>query len=262
MPKRKSKAAAIAIDDSEAHGFGGFIAAYPRECVAGLLGGVAVVTIFVNALYMQKGPHPAPIFATRPAAITATQKPMVPPAPAAALPQPAVPATSAAPVVTPSVAPAPPASQPLNRVQVIAEIQRELTRRGYYDGTADGIWGAKTDSGAREFGQAAGVRVDPNAPEELLRAMTAAKLPAVAPVPPPARRDQIAELLAPSPRVQAIQRALSDFGYGQIKPTGTIDAATRAAIEKFERDRRMPVTGQISDRFVRELSVMAGRPLE
>ena len=114
---------------------------------------------------------------------------------------------------------------------------------------------------ARDFAQAANVKVDPNAPEDLLRVMTASKLPAVAPVPPP-RRDPIAELLAPSPRVVAIQRALADFGYGQIKPTGTYDAATRAAIEKFERDRRMPVTGQVSDRFLRELSTMAGRPLE
>ena len=54
----------------------------------------------------------------------------------------------------------------------------------------------------------------------------------------------------------------TDFGYGQIKPTGNFDAATRAAIEKFERDRKLPVTGQISDRFVRELSTMTGRPLE
>lgn len=82
------------------------------------------------------------------------------------------------------------------------------------------------------------------------------------PVPQPARRDPIAELIAPSPRVVAIQRALSDFGYGQIKPTGTYDAPTRAAIEKFERDRKLPVTGQISDRFVRELAGMTGRPLE
>jgi hypothetical protein len=34
------------------------------------------------------------------------------------------------------------------------------------------------------------------------------------------------------------------------------------AIEKFERDRNLPVTGKISDRFVRELSSMTGRPLE
>jgi peptidoglycan hydrolase-like protein with peptidoglycan-binding domain len=259
VPKRKSKAVAVAIEPSQAGGLGGFIAAYPRECVAGLLGAVAVVTIFVNALYMQKGPHPAPIFATRPAAIAAAQKPIiVPPAPPAALPPSPV---MQAPVAAPAAAPAPAASQPLNRVQTIAEIQRELTRRGYYEGVADGIWGAKTDAGARDFAQAAGVKVDPNAPEDLLRALTASKAVA-APVPQPARRDQIAELLAPSPRVVAIQRALADFGYGQIKPSGTIDAATRAAIEKFERDHRMPVTGQVSDRFVRELSTMAGRPLE
>ncbi|HEY5217766.1 MAG TPA: peptidoglycan-binding protein, partial [Pseudolabrys sp.] len=30
----------------------------------------------------------------------------------------------------------------------------------------------------------------------------------------------------------------------------------------FERDHRLPVTGQISDRFVRELAAMTGRPLE
>lgn len=256
MPKRKSKAVAVAIEPNQASGLGGFIVAYPRECVAGLLGAVAVGTIFVNALYMQKGPHPAPIFATRPAAIAAAQKPVVvPPAPPAALP--AAPVMQA-PVAAPAAAPA--AGQPLNRVQAIAEIQRELTRRGHYDGVADGIWGAKTDAGAREFAQAAGVKVDPNAPDDLLRALTASKA-AAAPV-PPSRRDPIADLLAPSPRIVAVQRALSDFGYGQIKPSGTVDAATRAAIEKFERDHRMPVTGQISDRFVRELSTMAGRPID
>jgi peptidoglycan hydrolase-like protein with peptidoglycan-binding domain len=62
--------------------------------------------------------------------------------------------------------------------------------------------------------------------------------------------------------VTAVQRALADFGYGQIKLTGVFDPDTRAAIEKFERDHRLPVTGQISDRFVRELAAMTGRPLE
>ena len=60
----------------------------------------------------------------------------------------------------------------------------------------------------------------------------------------------------------AIQRALADFGYGQIKPTGVYDNATRAAIEKFERERNLPVDGQITDGFVRELAAMTGRPLE
>lgn len=252
MPKRSSRAAAAAIEEPRSGGIGRLIVAHPREFVGFLLGGTATVIIFFNALFMQKGPHPAPIFAARP--LVMTSAPVIAPAPIVAQPT-RVPAVQSLPTVVQ------PAAQPLNRVQAIAEIQRELARRGFYDGAADGIWGAKTDAGARDFGQAAGVRIDPNAPEELLRALTASATSAQ-PVPQPARRDPIADLIAPSPRVLAIQRALSDFGYGQIKPTGNFDAPTRAAIEKFERDRKLPVTGQLSDRVVRELAAMTGRPLE
>ena len=59
-----------------------------------------------------------------------------------------------------------------------------------------------------------------------------------------------------------MQRVLSDYGYGQIKPTGVVDADTQIAIERFERERKLPVTGQPSDRVVRELSAIIGRPLE
>ena len=74
--------------------------------------------------------------------------------------------------------------------------------------------------------------------------------------------DPIAALIAPSQRVAGDSARASDFGYGQIKPTGIYDPDTRTAIEKFERDHRLPITGQISDRFVRELAGMTGRPLE
>ena len=75
------------------------------------------------------------------------------------------------------------------------------------------------------------------------------------------RTDPIAELLEPSNKTASVQRALAEFGYGQIKPTGTLGPETRAAIEKFERERRLPVTGQISERLTRELSLMKGGPL-
>jgi hypothetical protein len=78
----------------------------------------------------------------------------------------------------------------------------------------------------------------------------------------PAHSDPIAALLEPTQRVLAVQRALADFGYGQIKPTGVAGPDTQAAIEKFERARHLPVTGQISDRLLRDLAAMTGRPLE
>lgn len=67
---------------------------------------------------------------------------------------------------------------------------------------------------------------------------------------------------APSRRVLAVQRALGDFGYGQVKPTGVLGAETKSAIERFERERKLPVTGQISDRLLRELAAITGRPIE
>jgi peptidoglycan hydrolase-like protein with peptidoglycan-binding domain len=63
-------------------------------------------------------------------------------------------------------------------------------------------------------------------------------------------------------RVAAVQRALTEYGYGQLKPTGAIGSDTQAAISKFERDRKLPVTGQMSDRLVRELSAMIGHPID
>ena len=54
------------------------------------------------------------------------------------------------------------------------------------------------------------------------------------------RNDAIGDMLSTSRRVIALQRALAQYGYGQIKPTGIVDAETRAAIEKFERERKLP----------------------
>jgi peptidoglycan hydrolase-like protein with peptidoglycan-binding domain len=75
-------------------------------------------------------------------------------------------------------------------------------------------------------------------------------------------RDPIAALLAPSGRIIGVQRALIEFGYGPLAANGTYDAATRAAIERFEKARKRPVTGQINDQLVRDLSALTGRPLE
>jgi peptidoglycan hydrolase-like protein with peptidoglycan-binding domain len=98
----------------------------------------------------------------------------------------------------------------------------------------------------------------PRAPAVAIKSATAAL--------PGARSSPIASAAAerpvPSKRVIAVQRALAEFGYGQIKPSGTVDAETQAAIQKFERERKLPITGQASERVLRELAAMTGRPLE
>lgn len=88
---------------------------------------------------------------------------------------------------------------------------------------------------------------------------------AITPQPVSARRDDpIADLIAPpqpSPRVTAVQRALSEYGYGQIKPSGIVDEPTMAAIERFEREHKLPVTGRISERLVSQLTALVGHSL-
>lgn len=79
---------------------------------------------------------------------------------------------------------------------------------------------------------------------------------------PRSRPDPIGDLIAPTPRVIAVQRALNDFGYGPVKATGVYGPETIAAIQKLERDRKLPVTGQMSDRLVKELAAMIGHPID
>jgi peptidoglycan hydrolase-like protein with peptidoglycan-binding domain len=219
------------------------IARHPREFVGIVMGTAAIFAIIINALFLQHGPHSAPIFTTR-TALSADER--------VVLPRPRVVEPAATPATTPARPPA----------QIVTDIQRELSRKGFYDGSPDGAWGAKTDAAARDFVQAAGLRVNVEASENLLRAVIGSKVQAPRQPVAPARKDPIAELLAPTKQVLAVQRALADFGYGQIKPTGVFDPATQAAIEKFERDRKLPVTGQMTDLVVRELAAMTGRPLE
>ncbi len=241
MRKRSNRNATIEFQS----GLTAAISRHPREFVAVVMASAAVFAICVNALFLQKGPHPAPIFATR--QVVKQETPVPSPRPQTALPN----------VATDS------AGQ--GRMQLIANIQRELARKGFYDGVSDGVWGAKTDAAVRDFVQATGLKINPEANDGLLRAIVASNAKpqgGSAALPETPRNDPIAELIAPSKRVLAIQRALADFGYGQIKLTGVYDPETGTAIEKFEREHRMPVTGQISDRFVRELAAMSGRPLE
>jgi peptidoglycan hydrolase-like protein with peptidoglycan-binding domain len=242
-----------------------------RDAVACAIALVGAVAVLVNTLFLQAGPHPAPMVKS---SIIATAAPPAKPATTGtgtALPRPRPADAAKAEPAKASPAPIPPgtitASTPPARASaaIVADIQRELSRRGFYDGVIDGKYGPRTDTAIRDFEQAAALRPSTEPNEALLRAIKnspiRARPPAAQPK-APTRPDPIGELLAPAKQVVAVQRALSEFGYGQIKPTGIIDPETQSAIQKFERERRLPVTGQLSHRVVRELAAITGRPLE
>jgi peptidoglycan hydrolase-like protein with peptidoglycan-binding domain len=233
-----------------------------RDALAFTVGVVGSIAILVNALFLQSGPHPAPLFKAAVSQVAAAE------------------ATNTVVVAVPRARPSEPAPAkvempPLPRTpaEIMSEIQRELARRGFYDGAPDGVHGPKTDAAIRDFELAAGMKPNLQANEALLQTIVKSSLEAPKPTnasataaaaPPPAagRNDAIGDMLSSSRRVLGLQRALTQYGYGQIKPTGIVDAETRAAIEKFERERKLPVTGQPSERVARELAGLTGRPLD
>jgi hypothetical protein len=62
--------------------------------------------------------------------------------------------------------------------------------------------------------------------------------------------------------VASAQRALSKLGYGPLKPDGLLGQGTRQALERFQRERRLPTTGELGPRTIRELSAQAGMTVD
>jgi hypothetical protein len=182
-----------------------------------------MVVILINVLFMQSGSHPAPIFKAADAAIKTSgpdTKPVAPIRRVESIPAPAPPKLAAASPRTPG--------------EIIIDIQRELSRRGYYDGALDGLYGPKTDAAIRDFEHASGLKPSMQPNEALLQTIIRSPSKAAKGVtgttsslrPLGARNDNMIEPAVASQRVIALQRALAEFGYGQIKPSGIVDNDT------------------------------------
>jgi hypothetical protein len=233
MPRRRRRGAAAIEVEAEAER--GFVMRQllrsPKDVAAGALAFAAVGAIIANALFLQAGPHPSPMFGS---VVT-----MPAPAPSVSpLPRPRpVEATTRSEASPLEAKPAEP---------------RTVEPRTVVEPKA-------TDPKAPDLKAA-----DPLT--NLVKATSAAPAPAPTVMRPPASIpvSHGDSSLSPggSHRIAAVQRALTEYGYGQLKPTGTIGADTQAAILKFERDRKVPATGQVTDRLVRELSAMIGHPIE
>jgi hypothetical protein len=186
----------------------------PKDMVAGLLAFAACSAIVANALFLQTGQHPSPMFGT--AVHLGASSPLPRPRPVEADAAVSEPKLAEPRLAEPRLI-EPRANDPLGNI------------------------------------------IKATAASPLSSTPMTSAPPVANVVRPPA---PIPVQITGSRRVAAVQRALSENGYGQLKATGTIGADTQAAIQKFERERKMPVTGQMSDRLVKELTIVTGHSID
>ncbi|WP_141686491.1 peptidoglycan-binding domain-containing protein [Bradyrhizobium sp. LMTR 3] len=234
MPRRRRRGAkAVAIEAEEERGLVMRILLHsPKDMIAGLLAAAAICAIVANALFLQAGRHPSPMFGsvvTLPAPQAAVVSPLPRPRPLE---------------ITRPVDSDPPEIRPVEvrgadpkHIEIKNAEPRNNDTRNNDSKNADPM----ANLVVKSTGAPAA------APSNVVRP----------PAPIPANGQS-----AGARRVAAVQRALTQYGYGQLKPTGAVGADTQAAISKFERDRKLPVTGQMSDRLVKELTAMIGHPID
>jgi len=68
--------------------------------------------------------------------------------------------------------------------------------------------------------------------------------------------------MRPDARVMNVQKALTKLGYGPLKADGVLGTTTRQALERFERDKSLPVTGGLGTRTTRQLASASGTQIE
>ena len=239
MPRRRRRSAkAAAVEVGEERGLVMRMLLHsPKDMVAGLLAAAAICAILANALFLQAGRHPSPMFGsvvTLPSPQTTVASPLPRPRPVELISRP--------------VEAEPPEIRP---VEVRGADPKHVETR-----SADPRGDSRNPDAKNP---------DPKNPDPMGNLVVKSTgAPAAAPANvgrPPAPIPATAQS-AGARRVAAVQRALTQYGYGQLKPTGAVGSDTQAAISKFERDRKLPVTGQMSDRLVKELTAMIGHPID
>lgn len=192
------------------------------------------VAIVMNAVSWQKGLHPAPLVDTNsirssPGSLERANN------------RPIRANSQGSQGVTPKPRPDP----------VVEQVQSELAQLNIYSEEVDGLTGPKTREAVSAYQKIHGLREDGRATEQLLdhirfnkRIAEAAKTPL--------------PVTGADPRVKLVQSGLSELGYSPGPVDGHIGEQTREAIRSFESDRRLPKTGEISDRLVDELRKVTG----
>lgn len=277
-PKKAKKRNALRLFSAVASAAGRFVAAHPRSVLGASTFTVVFSIISANALWYQPSQHPSPLFRTRDeadpyAVIGYRSNERVAPhgnvttfsfekpdqSASAALPSQQAVANSA-------------------DVKRIADVQRELTKRGLFKGAADGVPSQDLNAAVLAFEEGAGMEPTGLISDDLLVALMVDSASVVAAIPkqrpiddapsnagidPVAaaiRSDSAKPVSAPKPTasntpaslagselpqelIAQIQQGLINSSYVNVTVDGVAGPKTRDAIRSFEKHYRLPETG-------------------
>ena len=223
-PRRRGAKAAVIDVETERNLAMRILLHSPKDTLAGLVAVAAVSAIVANALFLQTGRHPAPMFGT----------------------------------VINLPAPSSPLSNPLPRPRPVgadtSPLEPKATEFRVEPKPAERAAEKPAEKPVEATASTPRAGNDPMT--NLVKATTSTPPSAIRPPAPIPQQNPAAR------RIAGVQRALSEYGYGNLKITGTMGGETQSAIQKFEREHKMPVTGQVSDRLMRELDAAIGHPVE
>ena len=203
--------------------------------------------IVANAVGLQSGRHPAPLFMTRDWANDTPA--MIEPEGRRGM---AMPQAS----------------------QLVLDLQTALRRQDLYNGPLDGINGPATEQAIRMYQRAQRQPETGEPTEALLARITlqgTAPTSTAIPVPrkkPTAGGDEVLETVktdpaeadpAADPQIIQIQKLLSDLGYGPLQADGLMGENTQIAIKRFQLNWDLPITGKVSPDLVSRLESVSGR---
>lgn len=226
---------------------------HPRLCAGAALSLVVMTAICVNAIWYQPGKHPAPLFATRTLDINSVGS-----------------TERLAKVATPAprveLAAVSASAGKEDSGELLREVQTALSVRGYYGGKLDGIYGSRTKAAITAFQKDHSLPEDGKVSLRLLTQvlLSASSRPQEVPVP---NQNQVVETVKkvktvkvlPKPEPSAdglvarIQAGLRAYGYDDLVVDGQMGQQTATAIQRFQLDYGMKITGEPSDKVLDKL---------
>ncbi|MEL6947118.1 MAG: peptidoglycan-binding domain-containing protein [Pseudomonadota bacterium] len=217
---------------------------------------IMMTVIIINAVWFQEGRHPAPLFATRtvdgvrPIAVEDDKR------------QAAKPATGT------QVANLNDDGNTDMSRELVREVQSVLAARGYYKGKIDGLYGNRTRRAIVGFQRDHSMAQSGRPSWRLVTQVLMSKSARPNEVPIPKQSDvvnvpinkvkTIALSTAPkkepvSGLIARIQKGLRAYGYEDLTVDGKMGQQTATAIQRFQLDYGMKITGEPSERVLKKL---------